>query len=62
MRRVPSQCRLTSHVPKEDGAEQEDGVEEQQAQAETPIQPPAVQMNARHLREQRGEFCPPLLE
>lgn len=40
---------LTSHLPKEDGAEQEDGVQEQEAQAQPAIQPPAVEVNTQHL-------------
>lgn len=41
---------LTSHLPKEDGAEQEDGVEEQEAQAQPAIQPPVVEVNTQHLK------------
>lgn len=41
---------LTSHLPKEDGAEQEDGVQEQEAQAQPAIQPPVVQVNTQHLK------------
>lgn len=44
---------LTSHLPEEDGAEQEDGVETQQTQTQSTIQPPAVQMNTGHLKAER---------
>lgn len=44
-----------SHMPKEDGAEQEDGVEEQQAETQTAIQPPVVQMDTRHRQKHRGQ-------
>ena len=39
----------TSHLAKQDGAKQEDGIEKQQAQAQPPVQPPVVQMDTRHL-------------
>lgn len=39
-----------SHLAEEDGAEQEDGVEEKQAQTQPAIQLPAVQVDTRHLR------------
>lgn len=42
-----------SHLPEEDGAEQEDGIEKQQTQAQPAIQPPVVQMNTHHLRAER---------
>lgn len=42
-----------SHLPEEDGAEQEDGIEKQQAQTQPSIQPPAVQMNTHHRQEHR---------
>ena len=38
-----------SHLPEEDGAEQEDGIEKQQTQTQPAIQLPVVQMNAHHL-------------
>ena len=43
-----------SHLPEEDGAEQEDGIEEQQTQTQPTIQPPAVQMNTYHLKTRHG--------
>lgn len=42
-----------SHLPEEDGAEQEDGVEKHQTQTQSTIQPPAVQMNTGHLKAER---------
>lgn len=42
-----------SHVPKEDGAEQEDGIEEQQTKTQTAIQPPVVQMDTCHRQKHR---------
>lgn len=38
-----------SHLPKEDGAEQEDGIEEYQPQAQPAVQLPVVQMDTHHL-------------
>lgn len=52
-----SACCLTgrwaSHLPEEDGAEQEDGIEEEQAETQPAIQLPVVQVNAHHLRAER---------
>lgn len=56
-----SACRLTgltfdlkaSHLPEEDGAEQEDGIEKQQTQTQPAVQPPVVQMNTRHRQKHR---------
>lgn len=42
-----------SHLPKKDGAEQEDGIEEQQTQTQPTIQSPVVQMNTHHLKTKR---------
>ena len=39
----------TSHLAKQDGAKQEDGIEKQQAQAQPPVQPPVVQVDTEHL-------------
>lgn len=38
-----------SQLPKEDGAEQEDGIEKHQTQTQPAVQPPVVQMNTCHL-------------
>ena len=42
-----------SHLAEEDGAEQEDGVEEQQTQAQPAVQPPVVQVDAHHLKQRQ---------
>lgn len=47
-----------SHLAEEDGAEQEDGVEEKQAQTQPAIQLPVVQVHARHLGAKRIRLAP----
>lgn len=46
-----------SHLAEEDGAEQEDGVEEKQAQTQPAVQLPAVQVDTRHLRAERPRLA-----
>lgn len=47
---------LTSHLPKEDGAEQEDGVQEQEAEAQPTIQSPVVQVHTQYLKAGESVF------
>ena len=44
-----------SHLPEEDGEEQEDGVEEHETQTQAAVQPPVVQVNAHHLTAERQQ-------
>lgn len=39
-----------SHLPKEDRAEQEDGIEKHETQTQPTVQSPVVQMNTQHLQ------------
>lgn len=40
-------------LTEEDGAEEKDGVEQHEAQAQSPVQLPAVQVNAQDSKEDR---------